>query len=205
MGCVEITPYNKDQSEIRNGHFEFWTRSVNSEKDRETLQILHDLDFLYPTPRKFCDQTETLWNCIHESLNANKKGQDGKRHILSIIAEQFPYCELKRFEWWSYNFTICCNEAKCVKKPIFTRITIPHKKLDQLQQFLDDKNNVIMSSYKTETKTGLPVKYLKYTKESLWEKFSYQFPDGVKRTSFMTFLQKKQYIYQENLGGLCSI
>ncbi|EXX57033.1 hypothetical protein GLOIN_2v1777973 [Rhizophagus irregularis DAOM 181602=DAOM 197198] len=98
MGCVEITPYNKDQSEIRNGHFEFWTRSVNSEKDRETLQILHDLDFLYPTPRKFCDQTETLWNCIHESLNANKKGQDGKRHILSIIAEQFPYCELKRFE-----------------------------------------------------------------------------------------------------------
>ncbi|GBC40355.2 hypothetical protein GLOIN_2v1790148 [Rhizophagus irregularis DAOM 181602=DAOM 197198] len=62
-----------------------------------------------------------------------------------------------------------------------------------------------MSSYKTETKTGLPVKYLKYTKESLWEKFSYQFPDGVKRTSFMMFLQGKQYIYQENLGGLCSI
>jgi hypothetical protein len=62
-----------------------------------------------------------------------------------------------------------------------------------------------MSSYKTETKTGLPVKYLKHTKESLWEKFSYQFPNGVKRTSFMTFLQGKQYIYQENLGGLCSI
>ncbi|RGB28770.1 hypothetical protein C1646_672976 [Rhizophagus diaphanus] len=62
-----------------------------------------------------------------------------------------------------------------------------------------------MSSYNTETKTGLPVKYLKYTKESLWEKFSYQFPDGVKRTSFMTFLQGKQYIYQENLGGLHEI
>jgi hypothetical protein len=74
-----------------------------------------------------------------------------------------------------------------------------------LQQFLDDKNNVVMSSYKTETKTGLPVKYLKYTKESLWEKFSCQFPDGIKRTSFMTFLRGKQYIYQENLGGLCSI
>ena len=62
-----------------------------------------------------------------------------------------------------------------------------------------------MSSYKTETKTGLPVKYLKNTKEALWEKFSYQFPDGIKRTSFMTFLQGKQYIYQEDLGGLCSI
>ena len=62
-----------------------------------------------------------------------------------------------------------------------------------------------MSSYKTETKTGLPVKYLKNTKKALWEKFSYQFPDGIKRTSFMTFLQGKQYIYQEDLGGLCSI
>jgi hypothetical protein len=62
-----------------------------------------------------------------------------------------------------------------------------------------------MSSYKTETQTGLPVKYLKDTKESLWEKFSCKFPDGIKRTSFMTFLQGKQYIYQENLGGLCSI
>jgi hypothetical protein len=70
---------------------------------------------------------------------------------------------------------------------------------------LDDKNNVVMSSYKTETQTGLPVKYLKDTKESLWEKFSCKFPDGIKRTSFMTFLQGKQYIYQENLGGLCSI
>ncbi|UZO10465.1 uncharacterized protein OCT59_002047 [Rhizophagus irregularis] len=209
MGCVEITPYNKDQSE-----FEFWTRSVNSEKDREMLQILHDLDFLHPAPRKFCDQTGTLWNCIHESLNANKRGQDGKSRILSIVAEQFPYCEIKKNLNISSSDTI--NEArkyarihgpgaKCVEKPIFTRTTISHEKLDQLQQFLDDKNNVIMSSYKTETKTRLPVKYLKYTKESLWEKFSYQFPDGVKRTSFMMFLQGKQYIYQENLDGLCSI
>lgn len=62
-----------------------------------------------------------------------------------------------------------------------------------------------MSSYKTETKTGLPVKYLKDTKKALWEKFSCQFPDGIKQTSFMTFLQGKQYIYQEDLGGLCSI
>src|SRR5436189_6260179 len=62
-----------------------------------------------------------------------------------------------------------------------------------------------MSSYKTDAKTGLPVKYLRDTKETLWEKFSYQFSNGIKRTSFMTFLQGKQYIYQEDLGGLCSI
>ena len=70
---------------------------------------------------------------------------------------------------------------------------------------MDDKNNIVISSYKIETKTGLLVKYLKNTKKTLWEKFSYQFPNGIKRTSFMTFLQGKQYIYQENLGGLCSI
>ncbi|CAG8623933.1 7253_t:CDS:2, partial [Gigaspora rosea] len=77
-------------------------------------------------------------------------------------------------------------------------------KLDQLQEFLNDKNNVVMSSYKTDTKTGLPVKYLKDTKEALWENFSYQLPNSMKRTTFMKLLQGKQYIYQENLGGLCS-
>jgi hypothetical protein len=74
-----------------------------------------------------------------------------------------------------------------------------------VQQFLNDKNNVVMSSYKTETKTGIPVKYLKDTKEALWKKFSYQFSDGIKRTSFLTFLRGKQYVYREDLGGLCSI
>ncbi|GES93349.1 hypothetical protein GLOIN_2v1791345 [Rhizophagus clarus] len=79
MGCVEITPYNKNQCE-----FEFWTRLVNSNKDHETLRILCDLGFLHPAPS---DQAEILWNCIQESLNANKRGQDGKRRILSIVAD----------------------------------------------------------------------------------------------------------------------
>ncbi|RHZ61417.1 hypothetical protein Glove_347g12 [Diversispora epigaea] len=55
-----------------------------------------------------------------------------------------------------------------------------------------------MSSYKTDSKTGLPVKYLKDTKKVLWEKFSHQLPDGIKRSTFFTFLE-------EDLGGLCSI
>jgi hypothetical protein len=76
--------------------FEFWTRSVNSNKDRETLQVLYNLGFLYPVPSKFCNQTKILWNCIHESLDANKRGQDGKRRILSIVADQFSYCEIKK-------------------------------------------------------------------------------------------------------------
>ncbi len=76
--------------------FEFWTRSVNPDKGRETLQILYDLGFLHLTPSKFCNQTEILWNCIQESLNSNKKGQDGKRRVLSIIADQFSYDEIKK-------------------------------------------------------------------------------------------------------------
>ncbi|GET01434.1 hypothetical protein GLOIN_2v1777973 [Rhizophagus clarus] len=66
MGCVEITPYNKNQCE-----FEFWTRSVNSNKDHEMLRILCDLDFLHSAPS---DQAEILWNCIQKLLNANKRG-----------------------------------------------------------------------------------------------------------------------------------
>ena len=74
--------------------FEFWTRSINSDKDRAALQNLYDLGFLHPIPNE-CNQSETLWNCIQESLNINKKGQDGKRRILSIVADQFSYDEIK--------------------------------------------------------------------------------------------------------------
>ena len=74
--------------------FEFWTRSINPDKDCAALQILYDLGFLHPIPNKY-NQTETLWNCIQESLNVNKKGQDGKRRILSIVADQFSYDEIK--------------------------------------------------------------------------------------------------------------
>ena len=62
-----------------------------------------------------------------------------------------------------------------------------------------------MSSYKTDTKTGQPVVYLKDTKKALWEKFKYNFPNGIKRTTFYTKLMGNQYVYREDLGGLCSI
>ncbi|CAB4496020.1 unnamed protein product [Rhizophagus irregularis] len=83
--------------------FEFWTRS-----------------------------TGILWNCIRESLNANKRGQDGKRRILSIVADQFSRCEIKK------NLNV---------SKIF---------IQNLDATMNDKNNVVMSSYNTETKTGLP-------------------------------------------------
>ena len=61
-----------------------------------------------------------------------------------------------------------------------------------------------MSSFKTDNKSGLPVLYLQDTKASLWEKFSELFPNGMRRTTFMTHLQGKRYQYKDDLGGLCS-
>ncbi|CAG8644670.1 33780_t:CDS:2, partial [Racocetra persica] len=77
------------------------------------------------------------------------------------------------------------------------------KKQEQIQQFLTNKVNVIMSSYKTDSATNEPVYYLKDSKNVLWEWFYKEYPDGMKHSSFYVYLQGNQYIYRENLGGLC--
>ena len=80
----------------------------------------------------------------------------------------------------------------------------PEKK-EQIENCFQNKSNVIMSSYKTDNISGLPVYYLKNTKNILWERFHKEYPDGLKRTTFYGYLQGNQYIYKEDLGGLCSI
>jgi hypothetical protein len=60
-----------------------------------------------------------------------------------------------------------------------------------------------MSSYKTDNVSRLPVLYLQDHKEALWNKFHEQYPSGIRRTSFMTKLDGKRFVYKENLGGLC--
>ncbi|RHZ54770.1 hypothetical protein Glove_423g82 [Diversispora epigaea] len=62
-----------------------------------------------------------------------------------------------------------------------------------------------MSSYRVDSKTNLPLLYLKNNKQSLWEKFEAIYPDGIKRTSFMARLTNGRYVYHQDLGGLCSI
>jgi hypothetical protein len=76
--------------------------------------------------------------------------------------------------------------------------------LEQIDRFLNDKEFVNMSSYKTDAKTGKPIKYLQDTKKALWERFAEEYPNGMRRTSFMTCLEGGQYVYRENLGSLCS-
>ena len=41
------------------------------------------------------NSTETFWKCFTQALKDNKKNQDGKRRILSIIADDFTYKELQ--------------------------------------------------------------------------------------------------------------
>ncbi|CAJ0836160.1 11_t:CDS:2, partial [Entrophospora sp. SA101] len=71
--------------------YEFWTRSTNPTYDCENLQFLFDSGFLNPFPKEHCNDGEILWDCFNQSIKANGKGYNGKKRILSIIAEKFPY------------------------------------------------------------------------------------------------------------------
>ena len=61
-----------------------------------------------------------------------------------------------------------------------------------------------MSSYQNYLQSGLPIIYLQDHKQSFQKKFSEEYPNGLRRTAFMTHLQESRFVYQDNLGGLCS-
>ncbi|CAG8768642.1 2249_t:CDS:1, partial [Cetraspora pellucida] len=69
-----------------------------------------------------------------------------------------------------------------------TKLMVEFKK-KQFESFFLDKDNVTMSSYKIDSKTNLPILYLHDNKTSLWKKFQQTFPNGMKKTSFMSGLQ----------------
>ena len=46
--------------------------------------------------------------------------------------------------------------------------------------------------------------YLQDDKQTLWKKFSEEYPNELRRTAFMTRLQGSRFVYQDDLGGLCS-
>ena len=75
--------------------------------------------------------------------------------------------------------------AKQIEKPVKIATRLSQEKLEQFSNFFEDKANVIISSYKTDAKTQLPVLYLKNTKKALWEKFQETYPNGLKRTTFI--------------------
>lgn len=63
------------------------------------LSQLYSQGFLVSSPpmheEKPIDHNK-IWKCFEEAFHANKKGQDGRIRILSIIAREFSYDELEK-------------------------------------------------------------------------------------------------------------
>ncbi|CAG8825762.1 9476_t:CDS:2, partial [Cetraspora pellucida] len=72
-GCADITPYSKSEHKE-----EFWSRDSESSENSEDLE------------------ENTFWNSFQNALMVNKRGQNGKTQILSIIADQFTYKQLRK-------------------------------------------------------------------------------------------------------------
>lgn len=54
--------------------------------------------------------TQTFWQCFDHALKDNKKNRDGKRRVLSIIADDFTYKELQE----KLNVSISIRRHKLV-------------------------------------------------------------------------------------------
>ncbi|RIA84227.1 hypothetical protein C1645_784549, partial [Glomus cerebriforme] len=156
IGCQNIT-FLKQESKTR----------LNA------LKQLYELGYLLEHPLDFYDSSKNFWNCFQKSLIINKKGVDGKQWILSIIADDFKYDDLQK-QLSVSNDLISRARKHChlygpgnssMKKPSFT----------QFENFINDKARVIMGSYKTDNKTGAPVKYLHDTKQTLGKNFMLNF------------------------------
>ncbi|RHZ49726.1 hypothetical protein Glove_515g4 [Diversispora epigaea] len=181
VGCINITPFGKNESEAT-------------------------------IPNYIINVSKEFWKCFEKSLNHSKNENDGKIRILSIIANNFTYEELQnRLKVSSKTITkarIYCdmNGPGCsmLDKPIITRVRITEEMENQFEKFFSDKNIINLNSYRVD-KNGLPLKYLKDKKETLWKKYFKLYPNGMKRTTFLTRLRDGPYLYKDDLGGLCLI
>ncbi|CAB4430071.1 unnamed protein product [Rhizophagus irregularis] len=90
VGSYNVTPWSNKESE-----YQFWSRSSQPEQDRATLQQLSKIGFLVSTPIHMPNKTKTFWNSFRRALDDNKQNSDGKRRVLSIIADEFSYSELE--------------------------------------------------------------------------------------------------------------
>ncbi|CAG8777053.1 13380_t:CDS:2, partial [Cetraspora pellucida] len=147
--CQNITPWALEESK-----YQLWTKNALYENDRDILQQLYNLGFLNSSPSYVPNKIRIFWQCFNQALADNKKTKDKKRRILSIIADDFSYSELK------------------------TNLGLTTEQLNQFELFFTTKENVNMSLYKTDESTGLPILYLQDHKKALWNKFHKEYPNG---------------------------
>ncbi|PKC08808.1 hypothetical protein RhiirA5_399080 [Rhizophagus irregularis] len=187
-GCTNVTPFEKKESNI-----EFWSRAMDPSADKETLLNLYNagLICLKNNTPIIIDKSMNFWESFKSTLDNNRRDIDGKIRILSIIAENFRYNDLRK------KLQVSPNTINSARK--YARLNSPGA-------IAIDKSNVTMSSYKVDSKTNLPILYLQDQKEALWTKFEEIYPNGMKKTSFIARLADCSHIkYQEDMGELCLI
>ncbi|CAG8755335.1 15571_t:CDS:2, partial [Acaulospora morrowiae] len=158
VGCTNITPFSKQESKL-----EFWSSAIDPLPDKETIENLYKAGLL--------------------NLGLIIQSQKNEKSETST--------ELKF--WRSFEQALDQNKrglngCSIIEKPVIKRSRISNIQDAQFLAFFDDKNNVSMSSYAVDKKTGLPLLYLKDNKEALWNKFKEKYSSGIKRNSFMARL-----------------
>jgi hypothetical protein len=94
---------------------------------------LYSQGFLTPLPNDASDNQ--LWECFKSAFYKNKKGQDGRIRILSIVANEFTHAELE--------------ERLSVSKLTYFRIKKYkiHNKTHAIYR-LDENGAIIVADYK---------------------------------------------------------
>ncbi|RIB16513.1 hypothetical protein C2G38_2038509 [Gigaspora rosea] len=136
-GCSNITPFGKESK------FEFWTRSKDPTNDRAMLKYLYEYKFLQSIPANHENKTDQFWNAFQNALDSNIRGNDGKRRILSIIADIFHYNTIKeKLSASSYLITEARHYARIngpggiqLEKLKVTRKKLTPEKEEQIEGF----------------------------------------------------------------------
>ena len=81
---------------------------------------MHPFPNLYSNYSNNCNESNIFWNCFRQALDVNKRGHDGKRRILSIIAGSFSYNTLME----KLKVSFFKKKSKKIKKK-FGNILIP--------------------------------------------------------------------------------
>ncbi|CAG8595608.1 6465_t:CDS:2 [Racocetra fulgida] len=64
-------------------------------KDQAILKQLYECGYLQTTPGNYENIVDQFWNAFQDALDSNIRENDGKRRILSIIADKLPYNIIK--------------------------------------------------------------------------------------------------------------
>ncbi|RHZ49869.1 hypothetical protein Glove_510g27 [Diversispora epigaea] len=186
-GCSNVTPFSQIKSQI-----EFWSRAYNNSADMQILNNLYKSNLLLinnkpepipPSISLITNYNTLFWESFRNTININKRGHNGKIRILSVIALKFKYIDLQK-ELARKHARLYGPEAPPLDKPKRKVQCINNIQEKQFKIFFQDRENVTISSYQTDAKTGLPILYLPF----------------VARLNNSTNLK-----YRDDLGGLCQI